>query len=257
MLGIARDFSKRADDIIAFLDIISTAIAVAKVDHRNIKSRSPFISSSKRLKARIVKSPNFSLTAYDGSFLTVCAEYEMTIRKLIDKFVLDAAQKCTEYHHLPKEMRDWYPDGCSNLILNITQYKNAHLTKDSILQSLVSCQKTKGYSLLGEAFFDSSRNFWPAVIEEMLSKRIGLSKVWQKISRQNGIQSFIGTNDLSTVERQSKDRLEKLLQRRNDIIHRGRSYYTPSDSEIRDAAKYLTVLIDCLANVMKLHFDSL
>jgi hypothetical protein len=257
MQQIAQDFSKRAQDIVAFLDIISTSITVAKADHKNIRSRSSFVSSSKRLKAKIIQSPYFSLTAYDGSFLTVCAEYEMTIRKLIEKFVLDAAQKCNEYHHLPKEMRDWYPDGCSNLILNIAQDKNAHLTKDMILQSLASCQKIMGYSLLGEAFSDSSRNFWPAVVEDMLSKRMGLSKVWQKISRQTTIQSFIGTDNLSTVERQSKDRLENIMRRRNDIIHRGRSYYTPSDSEVRDAANFLTVLINCLANVIKLHFDSL
>lgn len=257
MLEIARDFAKRTDGIIAFLDIVAAAIAVAKAEHKNVKSHSSFVSSSRRLKARIVKNIDFSLTAYDGTFLTVCAEYEMTIRKLIEKYVLDAAQKCTEYHHLPKEIREWYPDGCSNLILNITQDKYAHLTKDAIVRSLASCQKIKGYSLLGEAFSDNSKNFWPAVIEEILSKRMGLSKVWQKISRQSGIQSFVGTGELSTVERQSKDRLEKLMQRRNDVIHRGRSYFAPSDTEVRDASKFLSVLIDSLAQVMKSHLDSI
>jgi hypothetical protein len=257
MLAIAQGFADRCDGIVSFLDIMAATINVAKLDHKRIKSRTSFVSSSKKLKAIVLKNQNFHLTAYDGAFLTLCAEFEMSIRKLIDKFVLDASNRCNEYHHLPPAMREWYPDGCSNLILGINQDKFAHLTKDQIMRSLASCLKTKNYNLVGEAFSDNQKNFRPEVVEETLSIRIGLSKIWQKLSRDAALQLLVGTTALSTVERQLKDRLGKIMQRRNDIIHRGRSYFTPSDTEVRESANFLKPLVHGLASVMKNYLDGI
>ncbi len=257
MLTIAQAFSKRCDGIIAYLDIVTATIAVAKADNKSIKSRTSFIASSRKLKDVVLQNQDFSLTAFDGSYLTLCAEYEMTVRKLIEKLVLDAASTCTDYHHLPKSMREWYPDGCSNLILGIKQDKFAHLTKDQLVQSLASCLRTKNYVLIGEVFSDNQNNFWPDTVDDTFSKRIGLTKIWQKLSRDKSLQTLIGTTELSTVERQLRDRLAKIMQRRNDIIHRGRSYFTPSDTEVRDAACYLKVLVSSLGLHMKKYLDGI
>ncbi len=253
MQKIAIGFTKRMDSILAFLNIVSATITVAKTDHRNIKSRASFITFSKRLKSVVVANPNFSLAAYDGSYLTICAEYEMTVRNLIEKFISDAALKCTEYHHLPKEIREWYPVGCANLILNITQDKFSHLTRDQIVRSLASCQKIRGYSLIGEAFSDNHMNFWPDVVEDTFSKRIGLEKVWQKLSRQNRLQTLIGTTEPATVQRQLKDRLYRIMQRRNDIIHRGRTYFVPSETEVAGSATFLREVVISLGDIMADH----
>lgn len=257
MLAIAQGFADRCDGIVSFLDIVAATINVAKLDHKRIKSHASFVSSSKKLKVIVLKNQNFYLTAYDGAFLTLCAEFEMSIRKLIDKFVLDASNRCNEYHQLPSAMRKWYPDGCSNLILGINQGKFAHLTKDQIVQSLASCLKTKNYNLVGEAFSDNQKNFRPEVVEETLSIRIGLSKIWQKLSRDVTLQAFVGTTELSTIERQIRDRLDKIMRRRNDIIHRGRSYYTPSESEVRGSASFLKLLVHGLASVIKHYLDGI
>lgn len=257
MLTIVQAFSKRCDGIIAYLDIVSAIIAVAKADHKSVKSHASFVMSSRRLKNVVLKNQDFSLTAFDGSYLTLCAEYEMTVRKLIEKLVLDATSTCAEYHHLPKEMRDWYPDGCSNLILGIKQDKFSHLTKEQIVISLASSLKTKNYGLIGEVFSDNQRNFWPETVDETLSRRLGLTKIWQKLSRDRNLQTMIGTTELSTMERQLRDRLAKIMQRRNDIIHRGRSYFTPSDTEVRDAACFLKALVSSLGSHMQQYLDGI
>lgn len=257
MLTIAHDFSKRCDGIVAYLDIVSAAVNVAKAEHKSIKSRASFVTSSRKLKNVILKNQDFPLTAFDGTYLTLCAEYEMAVRKLIEKLVLDATGTCTEYHHLPKEMREWYPDGCANLILEITQDKFSHLTKELVMKSLASCLKTKNYYLIGEVFSDNQRNFWPGTVEETLSKRLGLNKIWQKLSRDTNLQTLIGTKETSTVERQLKDKLTKIMQRRNDIIHRGRSYFTPSDTEVRDAAFFLKVLVSSFGLHMQQYLDGI
>jgi hypothetical protein len=256
MLKTAHAFEERMDSILMFLDILSASVAMAKSNDRYVKSKAAFVVSSKRLKSIIIRNSNFTLVGYDGSYLTACAEFEMTVRRLIEKFVGEANVKCSEYHHLPKVIRDWYPDGCSSIILNISQDKYRHLTKDQIVKSLASCQRVKGYTLVGEAFSDTRRNFRPKVIEEVLSIRLGLPKVWQKLSREKALQTAVGTSDLATAERALKDKLEKIIQRRNDIIHRGRSYFAPSDSEVRDCSNFLKALVSGLSSVMVNHLAS-
>lgn len=251
MLTIARDFATRSDGVVAFLDIVAAVVTVAKTEHKSARSRVTFVRASKRLKTLAQADAGFYLTAFDGSYLTLCAEYEMTVRNLIEKFVQEASLKCMEYNHLPIEMREWYPDGCSTVILNIGMDKFSHLTKDQIVRSLASCVKVRGFSLLGEPFSDNHMNFRPGVVEDTLAKRIGLRKIWQKLSRAGALQGMVGTTELSTVERQLRDKLECIMQRRNDIIHRGRRYYVPSDTEVREAAAYLKALVTELAAQMQ------
>lgn len=54
----------------------------------------------------------------------------------------------------------------------------------------------------------------------------------------------------STAEMLARSKLEQLLSRRNDIVHRGKSYYTASDSEVRAAAAYCTDLTQALAETL-------
>jgi hypothetical protein len=253
MKTIFAEFSIEMDKVISFVEIIKFSIEIGKADDKKVKSKIPFIKYSKQLKRRLTASSNITPVAYDGAFLRACAEYELTIRKLIEKYIEQATSKCIEYHHLPKQIRDWYLDGCSNIILNLKQDKFKHLTKDAIFRSIASCQKVRNYALIGEAFSDHQRNLWPQELEEILNVRLGLPKVWQKISREVDMQSFIGTADPGTTERVAKSKLDLLLQRRNDIIHRGRSYYSPSDSEVIDCAKYLKVLISCFYLILEKH----
>jgi hypothetical protein len=79
------------------------------------------------------------------------------------------------------------------------------LTKEQVIKSLASCLKIKNHHLIGEVFSDNQRNFWPDTVEETLSKRLGLNKIWQKLSRDANLQTLIGTTELSTMERQLKD----------------------------------------------------
>src|SRR6266852_1986891 len=106
--------------------------------------------------------------------------------------------------------------------------------------------------MLGEAFSDNERNFWPYEIESDF-KRIGIEKIWQKLSRESNMQDAFGTSKEIATEQHAKSKLDELLQRRNDIIHRGKTYYTPSESEVRDCATFFKLLITNLAEVMESH----
>jgi pyrroloquinoline quinone (PQQ) biosynthesis protein C len=111
--------------------------------------------------------------------------------------------------------------------------------------------KNRSSTLLGEAFSDNERNFWPDDIENCFKERLGIEKIWKKLSRESQLQSALGTSNESMAEQLARKRLNELLERRNDIIHRGRSYYTASQSEVRQYVTFAKNLVEVLAEVME------
>ena len=242
------------DNIYSFVDVVLSAITLSKSRFTGIKSQKKCFITAKKLKNNIAKSGNLTVVAFDGAFLSSCAEFELCIRNLIEKYIDSAVNKCPAFNHLPKEIRDWYPVGCSNIIINLNKDKFSHITLQAILNSIASCvnpSTQKRYSLLGEAFSDNTRNFWPNEIDDFFSKRLGIKKIWQKISRESQFQKRMGVSNANTAENVGRKKLETLIQRRNDIIHRGKSYYTPSDTEVKECVDYFKIFILSLADVLE------
>lgn len=253
MRGIANRFSDQMDKVCGLIDLITAAVKLTTISQKTLHSKHDFVIAATSLARSVQKIGNVTTAAYDGAYLTVCAKYELVICNLIETYVQRTVDKCHDYNHLPRNMREWYPEGCARIILNIKQDKLKHLTKDTIVNSLASCikpSKKTGYIIIGEAFSDNERNFWPSEVEGFF-KRIGIEKIWQKLSHEPSLQSALGTiNDMGTEQR-SRLKLEEILQRRNDIIHRGKTYYTPSETEARECAVFFKYLITNIAEVME------
>jgi hypothetical protein len=184
--------------------------------------------------------------------LTLCADLELALRELVIRYVECAQAKCEDYNHLPMAMRDWYPRGCAELLMSLSQDRFKHLTQAEIHRSLASCfgSPAKPYSLIGDAFAYNNRNFRPQDLDQHFRKRLGIPKIWQKLSRDSRFQSDLGAPGPATAEALARSKLEGLLNRRNDIVHRGRSYYTAGDSEVRGAAAYCVALTLALAHAL-------
>jgi hypothetical protein len=61
----------------------------------------------------------------------------------------------------------------------------------------------------------------------------------------------MGVSNESTAENIGRKKLANLIQRRNDIIHRGKSYYTPSDTEVKECVEYFKIFVVSLAEVLE------
>lgn len=251
MRGVASRFAANMDNILGFLDVVAATMQLAKESVGRNRSISSFQVAARRVHKSVLSSNRFTLVAFDGAFLTACAEYELAIRDLIEKYIQRAASKCPQYNHLPKEMRDWYPEGCARIILHIKNDRFSHLTRDSVVRSLADSSKNLSGTLVGEAFSDNERNFWPEDIDVFFQDRLGINKIWQKLSRNTSFQASIGTTIPATAEQVARMKLRDLLSKRNNIIHRGRSYYNPSESEIRECVEFYRALISSLAEIME------
>jgi|GEM_PF-5308345 len=252
MQGLAGNFAKEMLRVEAFLDVMLASVNLAKLPTTGFRSRHPAALAARSLQNQLRSAPSVITVVNDGAYLTVCAEFELTIRELIVRYVELAVARCPNYQHLPASMRQWYPRGCGELLVNLSQDKFKHLTQDGIHRSLANClgSPSKPYTLIGDAFAHNKRNFWPGEVEGHFNERLGIPKVWQKLSRDGQFQMSLGTLTAAATETVAKSKLDALLNRRNDIVHRGKSYYTASDSEVRAAAVYCTELIRALADVL-------
>jgi hypothetical protein len=256
MNTIAANFTKAMDDVHGFLEISAEVIQLPKKSITTTKSSTAFVLAAKKLRREVLGTHRIDIVAYDGAFLHVCAEFELTIRALVDRYVERAIAKCPEYHNLPSEIRNWYPKGCANLILNIQQVKFSHLTVNDVVTSLASSARNVSAGILPDAFSYNDNNFKPSVVEDCFN-RIAINKIWQKLSREGDLQTNLGTSNRSTTEEIAKIRLQTVIDRRNSIIHRGKTSYTSSRSEVLDSVDYLNQLVKCLAAIMERNLAAL
>jgi hypothetical protein len=252
MLSVAAKVANDMRQVVTLLEVLAASVGVAQVSAKGFRSKHPMAKAALTLQQRFPNSLAVMTVVHDGAYLTLCADLELALRELIIRYVEQAQAKCPDYNHLPRKMRDWYPRGCGELLVNLSQDRFEHLTQLEIHRSLASClgSPAKPYSLIGDAYAYNNRNFWPKELEQHFDERLGIPKIWQKLSRSTRFQTALGATAPGTAEMVARNKLEQLLGRRNDIVHRGKSYYTASDSEVRGAAAYCTDLTQALAELL-------
>ena len=255
MRAIASRFAQDMDQVVMATELTALSIRLAQVEFGKQKSPREAVKIAKELQGKISGMQNPSVLFFEGTFLSTCAQYELAVRDLLEKFVAAASAKMKDFNHLPREMRDWHPQGCAKLILNLDKDKHRHLTADQIVRSLASCVTysiKKPYSLTAEAFSNNENNFRSGVIEQHID-RIGLKKVWQKLSRNQGLQTYLRTNSDALTEEFAKKKLDAIIEKRNHIIHRGRAYAAPGESEVKEAAGFLKQLVTSITDTLEAH----
>lgn len=250
MLSISSTFTSSMTDVLAFLTVVSDVFQLPSQSITSTTSATAFIKAAKKLRRDVASSNRIDVVAYDGAFLHVCAEFELVVRALIERYIERAVVKCPEFHNLPGDLRNWHPEGCASVILNIKHGRFKHLTTDDVIRGLAGAFRNRSEHVLPDVFSFNERNLKPDVIEECFN-RIAIEKIWQKLSRESAVQTQVGTNTRALAEDLAKRKLGGLMDRRNDIIHRGKSYYTSSLSEVRDSVTYLNTLVTSLAEIME------
>jgi hypothetical protein len=251
MQNIATQFTQSMQQAEDYIDLASSAFDLAKHDYKNLRSKHPIAVNAIDVckKARKLGS---TVEVYDGSYLSICAQYEQTVRKLVEVFTNELNAKIPIYSNLPEKIRQWYPKGCSMILLNGRE-KYQYINQDAIMGSLASCVKCslkKPYSLIPEAFSDHDHNLRDGVIEVIFGERLGLQKVWQKLSHEVILSTYLGSTNPLTTEQLARSKLNGAMLQRNNIIHRGQGFHHPGESELSDTARYFNVLISSLANVL-------
>lgn len=259
MQSVAAKFSQDMQQVEVYIDLVNSAFDLAKYDYKNLRSKHPVALGAIGV-CQTARKLGSTVEVYDGSYLSICAQYELAVRNLIEVFTNHMNIKIPMYSNLPEQIRTWYPKGCSVILLNMGGDKYQNITQVSVMSSLASCVKCslkKPYNLIPEAFSDHEHNLRDKVIEDIFDERLGLQKVWQKLGRETVLSTHLGSTNSQTTEQRARSKLNGVMLQRNNIIHRGQGFYHPGESELRDTARYFSVLVSSLANVMDKYLASI
>jgi hypothetical protein len=259
MKAISLRFRSEMEQAIKLVELIGSARDLAKADIKGFRSKHA-IAASVRSVHRAASEFGSTPIAYDGTYLAICGRFEFTVRELVERFVELVTRDLPTHNHLPAAIKEWHPKGSADIILRIREEQFRHLTVVSLVGNLASCLKpsaTSPYKLTPEAYSYNNRNFRASEIDNLLSERLGLSKVWQKLARHQKLVDWSGASRADTVENLCRSELDKCMERRNAIVHRGRAYYTPGSSEVIECARFLAALVDGIEETMAVYKASL
>src|ERR1035437_1388004 len=252
MQSLSARFAGEMTQAANLVQLILSIRDLTKLDLTHFRSRHP-VAATTRCLHRDGLAFSSTPIAYDGIYLAICGRFELTVRELMERFVESLMADVPAHKHLPEAIREWHAKGCASLILHLGEERFKHLTVNALIGNLASCldsSKSGAYKLTPEAYSYNERNFRANEIDNVLTERLGLKKIWQKLARRPKLVSWSGASHPDTETSLGRRTLDTCISRRNAIIHRGRSYYTPGPSEVIECAKFFAILIECAAEVM-------
>ena len=259
MNSIAASYAVQMSRIAAWVDLINRVVNLGTEDINRLRSTVPVAVRARDVHQGITGlGSTATIIAYEGAFLTACAEFELTVREMVEKFVDQARTTKATFSDLPVAMQKRQHKGCAKIITYLDQERFNHLTIDQVIADLYSCHPTSpaAYKLLPEAFSENERNFNWSMTKEVM-ERLGISDFGDRIGNEGGLATLLSTTVGQNTMSRASGRLNEMMRRRNQIVHRGRSAYSPSESDVRECASFFATFAQSLANVLTAHLATL
>ena len=261
MLAIAARFSADMSKLKLYMDLLVATFDLAKGNQATFKSKHELAKAARNVhvRARALSLVGLAL-ACEGTYLSACAQFEQLIRDMIEEAAQQTSARIPAFLSLPPKMQEAHTRGCANILGHIEQDKFGHLTAESVVDKLHSCLIRSGagsaYDLLVDAFSNNERNFRPDILAQHL-KSLGVIKAWEVLSDQAPLQLHFGNVSATDTKRFAMERLERIMDKRNMIIHRNKGFAAPSTHDVIECADYFVAISDALANVLIKHITSL
>jgi hypothetical protein len=251
VLTISADFKNGMDRITGFVDLSVATFDLAKASLSRFRSTQAIAVGARQVHAKARAIPLGLSLACEGAYLSASAQFEQTVRDLIDESAIQAIAKKGTFALLPLKMQAEHTNGCGRILQNLESDKYKHLSVHGIVAALHGCvvTSTAPAPLVVEAFSSNERNFKPNIISEHVGK-LGVTNVWRRLGLQPSLQAHFGTTSDTDADRFARERLERIMDKRNAIMHRGRAFVAPSAAETKECVAFFTALTEALARIL-------
>lgn len=197
------------------------------------------------------RSNHSNLVILNGTLLLfITGRFESFVRETFEEYCKNLTERVQRYAELPKEMREGLIKYTSEVISNPRRYGHAENGVKSFVRIMHNnLHDETPVEINYKCLSITSENMRPEVLSDLF-KRAGVKNLWDKLAQQSKFQLFWGSNDISSVRRQSETYLNSLMETRNSIAHPSTSITWPDSDAIEKALKFFitfgTVLIDVL-----------
>ena len=256
MISIAAEFARKMAAIDQWVQILDTAFSLGSEDTVALDPTVPIASAAIDLHNRLRAFGSERLIVpYEGIFLSACADFELAVRGIIDKLVADIAARKVSYADLPEKMRTCHHEGCADIMRNIGWDKYGHLTIETVVSDLDTCLNPDGntpYRIRVEAFsLTDNRNYTATVLKERLLP-LGVKDLWRGLGKDPSLANCL-TGSPAKIDEALSNRLDSIINARNNIVHRGRTGYAVGRQDVCQCCLYLTALVAAMTSLLTQH----
>ena len=156
-------------------------------------------------------------TSFDGALLILAASFEQFAIGMVTRFLEVLPVHILNYNELPESIRESNEratgDALSGRLPNYLQ-----INRGDMVRNLFNCyQGLTPYVLNSQAIASSERNFTSPELAVFL-RRIDVTQLWQQVSENAPMQSWVGANDAGGAFPKVQVKLNEFIIDRNNFV---------------------------------------
>ena len=243
-----------------WLDVVEgvNGIALCKIDATD---RRRVVARARRVQTSAKKlGTSLSVVPFEGAFLYVCAEYELSVRTLVEDFGSSVSKRVKRYSDLPEKLRNRNVRYSATILNELDRDMFSSLGEYDVVAKLFKCLDPStpdhSFELCEEAVSYSMRNFKWDIVKDLFGD-LGIKDLMSKVSVDKKLQAALGVTTPGLVSSTLPLQLNQIMLQRNRIVHRSKSVAAPTAADVRSAGKLLSCLLLSLNGVLVAHFKAL
>lgn len=251
MLAVIGPFLRSLDDIETNVRLVSHLKGLAKATAPPSSSRGPLGRAAVEVRHTVRSQRTWETIALDGSLLFLSAQYEMTIRDLIQELMRRKCSKAGTYTDLPQPIRDENARLIGNLLRSGSHDPSVDAVK--VAEDFVQCSRIgQPVVLYFEGFATHDRNLSPDELKRIMN-RAGVNNFWPRIGQDAAVQQHFGCADETAAIAEIQNTLKQFIDDRNSISHRGPSYQTVGPTVLLGYVAFFRCTVPSLARCLEAH----
>jgi hypothetical protein len=82
-------------------------------------------------------------------------------------------------------------------------------------------------------------------------RRAAVADLWRSVAADPDVRAHFGNLNIERTSEMAKDKLNRFMDQRNQIAHRGPNYQTVGDTVVLDYIAYFRCIVPALAEVLE------
>lgn len=194
------------------------------------------------------------LPTLSGSLLLyLCGRFDYFVKQLVGTIVDDLVDKSATYEELPSALQKEYL--IRTLLINQNPNKFGYTTATAVTLAAELANNlagntvgASGLQIDAAAITITESNMNPGTLAGLL-RRVGIDNVWDTLSKQLPLRTYLGEGTEAGCRAAAIARLEDIMSERNKIAHPTGTTSFPDANAVQGIAQYLRVLAQVLVDL--------
>jgi len=249
--AILQTFLGHLDDIEANVKLVGQLRALGAATAPPSSVRGRLGKAANDVRGTVLSQRTWETIALDGSLLFLAAQYEVTVRDLIQEMMRRKCQTIVVYTDLPEELRTENTRLVGELLR--TGSRDPTVDQIQVVEEFLRCNKRgKPVAVYYQGFSHHEHNLAPDELKRLMN-RAGVNEFWPRVCRDPTLQTELNCGGVDAAVAAARSVLLQFILDRNAISHRGPSYQTIGASVLIEYIRFFRHFMPALVRALESH----